>query len=98
MANPNLKVQTFDNYIDEVEQKFDSFIDHGTDHELFLSGYLHGHFSLIVSQASLAGDVSIQAVDKRMRDSLREAFAKGELEADDQAQAYAMWETVAQPG
>lgn len=96
MADPVQKDLTFDRFVEEVEQKFDSFIDHGTDHELFLSGYLHGHFSLIVSQASLADDTSVQAVDTRMRESLREAFANGELEAEDQTHAYAMWEAVSQ--
>jgi hypothetical protein len=44
-------------YLDEKEAKLDAFIDSGTDHELFVASYIHGHYSVIAAQ--LLGAISV---------------------------------------
>ena len=77
----------FGRFVDAMEASFDSFVEHGSDQELFLAGYLHGHFSLVVSEAELATDFSVDNLQVRMQASLSEAYQKKELSTDDQQQA-----------
>ena len=86
--------ERFNQIVNSIEQAFNDFVDNGTDQELFLSGYLHGHFSLVVSQAELAQDLTLEGMKSRMEASLQNAFSQGELAHDDQGQALAMWETL----
>ncbi|MCV2883086.1 YfcL family protein [Aestuariibacter sp. AA17] len=89
-------VTEFEQQVDIIERKLEGYVEHGTDEELFLSGYLHGHFSLVVSQALLAKEYAMSALDARMRASLHNAFDAKELEQADQALALSMWERLAQ--
>ena len=90
MNNQDLTL-SFNQVVDAIEQALNDFVDTGSDHELFLSGYLHGHFSLAVSQSQLAEDTSVSGLDVRMKNSLQGAFDDGELEAEDQQAVFAMW-------
>lgn len=87
-------VQAFNQKVDGIEMALSGFVDHGTDHELFLSGYLHGHFSLVVSQAEIDTDMALEGLDNRMKKSLAEAFEQGELEPVDQQLALDMWQSL----
>lgn len=43
-------------YAEKLEPVFDHAVETGSDDELFASGYLRGHFDLIVAQCDLAGE------------------------------------------
>lgn len=36
-------------YLDKKEAFLDSYIDTGSDHELFVASYIHGHFSVVAA-------------------------------------------------
>jgi hypothetical protein len=87
----NLK---FNQFVSTAEQFFDSVVEHGTDHELFISGYLSGHFSLVVSQAEQQHEFILALLDGRMRDSLSLAFENQELVLQDQNDVVLLWERL----
>ena len=82
----------FENQIDVIQDYLDSMVDEGSDQELFIAGYLNGHFSLAVSRCQLKAELTIAAVDTEMRESLKGAFDNNELEADDQQAVYVFWQ------
>ena len=84
------KEEIFETFVADMEASLDSFVEHGSDHELFLAGYLHGHFSLVTSEAQLASDLCTRALLARMQQSLSEAYENKELCVEDQGHADAM--------
>lgn len=40
----------------ELDAVFDQIVAEGTDDELFASGYLRGHFDLVVARLTMAGE------------------------------------------
>jgi len=40
----------------EIDAEFDRIVAQGSDDELFASGYLRGHFDLIVARLTMAGE------------------------------------------
>lgn len=87
-----LSEQAFAAYIDKVQMLFDSMVEEGSDQELFISGYLNGHFSLISSVCFNAQELSVAQLDGRMRESLQQAFENDELQSADQEQVMAFWQ------
>lgn len=45
---------SLENYFDQVEAFLDSFIENGNEQELFVSSYLHGHFSVVAAGVLLS--------------------------------------------
>lgn len=84
----------FESQLDEIQQYLDKVVDDGTDQELFISGYLSGHFSLVASQCCLNNMMTLSQLDEQLQLSLRSAFASGELETKDQAQVLAFWQNL----
>ncbi|MCC2605904.1 YfcL family protein [Planctobacterium marinum] len=87
MQNTN----NFEALVDNIQLKFDQVVEQGSDQDLFVAGYLSGHFSLVVSQCQLQGQESIEALNQGMLASLDKAFADGELEETDQSDVKAFW-------
>ncbi|MBC3764521.1 YfcL family protein [Neptunicella marina] len=87
---------SFDQYVDVIESQFDAAVENGSDQELFMSGYLHGHFSLVVSQCEQSNNTSVPACNEAMLDSLQQAFDKKELEPEDQQQVLDYWHALHQ--
>lgn len=88
---------SFSQFVDAAEQYLNDIVNDGTDHELFISGYLYGHFSLVVSQLiGLETDLPTKLfkLDSEMRQSLKEAFENKELEEGDQLDVFALWGKV----
>ena len=83
----------FTQLIDQIQAHFDSIVETGDDQELFISGYLNGHFSLVANQCLNEQQFTIEALQARMQESLKYAFENGELEQDDQQAVYAFWQS-----
>jgi hypothetical protein len=73
-------------YLDAKECFLDQFIDQGSDHALFVSSYIHGHFSVVAANMPH----NIENVDKftrdfntRLHDTIERAIADKELSEDD---------------
>ena len=86
----------FEVLVDGIQEKFDAVVVDGTDQELFVAGYLSGHFSLVVSQCQLAEQTILEALNNQMKSSLDKAFASGDLEEADQKDVLAFWQQCQQ--
>ncbi len=78
--------------IDRIQSHFDSLVEAGSDQELFISGYLNGHFSLVTSQCINEQLLEIDDLDRKMQESLSVAFNNEELQTEDQHQVFVFWE------
>lgn len=92
MDNSQMNNTEFHTLVDNIQAFMDSMVNEGSDQDLFIAGYLSGHFSLALSQCELSGDLRKQTLDDATRASLTKAIADGELEAEDQKDAWAFWE------
>lgn len=81
----------FELFVANVETAFDTVVTEGTDHELFIAGYLSGHFSLVVSHAQQLQEYHLELLYNRMKHSLNNAFADNELIAADQSDVWQLW-------
>jgi len=81
----------FETLVDNIQYKFDQVVEQGSDQDLFVAGYLSGHFSLVVSQCQLQGQETVEALNLGMLASLDKAFADGELEETDQQDVKTFW-------
>ena len=86
------EVETF---IVQIETSLDRYIDIGTEDELFVSGYLHGHFSLVASRALQQPNSSIELLKSLLLNSLDKAFANNELDEEYQQKVISMWNKLA---
>ncbi|WP_416305243.1 YfcL family protein [Neptunicella sp. SCSIO 80796] len=84
----------FQVFINAIQQRLDDAVDHGCDEQLFFSGYLNGHFSLVVSQALSEQEYDKQGLQQRMMDSLQRAFDDNELEPADQQKVTQYWDNI----
>ena len=80
--------------VDTIEAQLDMIVDSGTDDELFIASYFHGHFSLAVSQ--VPEDVDDKMVFRRqtLTANLNDAFVNRELEATDQQKIWTLLERL----
>ena len=83
---------SFESIVDKIQDYMDSMVDEGSDQDLFIAGYLSGHFSLVVSQCQLNGNQTREELNKVMGESLQSAFSNGELEKTDQKDALEFWQ------
>ncbi|MDN7124692.1 YfcL family protein [Pseudidiomarina terrestris] len=74
--------EKFDQFIEQLEQVFDQAVHDGDDDELFASGYLRGHFDLVVAQLELHDRAEPAAVLPSLKAALDET--KHELSPADQ--------------
>lgn len=49
----------FDQQVEQLEAVLDEAVVSGDDDELFASGYLRGHFDLVVAQLEMAGNADV---------------------------------------
>lgn len=79
-----------------LEKSILALIDNGVDEanadELFAGGYLRGHLSIAAAQAEAQGEQQIEALDTRVRLSLQQAIAAGELSPPDRMLVLEMWQ------
>lgn len=92
----SLNEAQFSDLIDELQNSFDTIVETGDDQELFISGYVNGHFSLVASQCFNEQAYSVAELDNKMQSSFNHAFADGELQEEDQEYARAFWQSCLQ--
>lgn len=82
----------FSQYVNILEAVFDEAVVAGNDDELFASGYLRGHFDLVVAQLELAEGVSDSGAQQRLLPELAAALdaTRSELKPQDQQHVQAM--------
>lgn len=87
-------------YFDDKEAFLDQFIQSGKDHELFISSYIHGHFSVsaahtlqVLSQINTTQD-AIDYFNQHLTHSIQEAVNAGELIHKDAHDVLEMLDTL----
>ncbi|RDV24619.1 YfcL family protein [Alteromonas aestuariivivens] len=86
--------QNFIQSVSHIEQQLDAVVDHGSDDELFVASYLQGHFAVLARQLEMRADADITLLDEAMKNSLKQAFAQKELDAEDQDKVAALWQRL----
>lgn len=85
---------TLDAYLEHKEAFLDAFIDSNSDHDLFVSSYIHGHFSVeaakVCSQAQLTLNEAIIYFELLLNSSIASAIANKELNNTDAKDVQAM--------
>jgi hypothetical protein len=80
---------------DKMQAHLDSFIADGSDHELFIASYLHGHFDVAVANVEKLierGEASPILTLQAMLDAqLQKAFDNNELSTEDAGQVTALF-------
>ncbi|RUO78277.1 YfcL family protein [Pseudidiomarina taiwanensis] len=84
---------SFQHYVAQLEAVFDQAVQSTSDDELFASGYLRGHFDLVVAQLELANDAQVEALMPALEAAV--TAAKHELSPADQAHIAAFMEKLA---
>ena len=83
----------FNDYVQALETVFDQAVTEGSDDELFASGYLRGHFDLVVAQLELNDAAQTSAVLPAVQASVD--HAKHELAPADMVHIQAMLQRLA---
>ena len=69
---------------DNAQLYFDSFVETGSDDELFASGYLRGHVDLIIGTAMVEeSELTLEDFVSNVESSVNKAIKNGELEQND---------------
>ncbi|MFT7259183.1 MAG: hypothetical protein ACI9MS_001038 [Glaciecola sp.] len=80
---------------DKMQAHLDSFIADGSDHELFIASYLHGHFDVAVANVEKLieeGDANpISTLQATLDAQLQKAFENNELSSEDAEQVTALF-------
>ncbi|AVJ55483.1 hypothetical protein C5610_03680 [Idiomarina sp. OT37-5b] len=69
--------------VEQLEAVFDQAYVDGTDDELFASGYLRGHFDLVIAKMEMNGETDPALIMPHLRAAVEQA--KHELAPADQA-------------
>ncbi|MDG1122414.1 MAG: YfcL family protein [Glaciecola sp.] len=88
------KKLSFAEFIDAVEQDLDNIVVNGSDDELFISSYFHGHFSLAVSMVSDTSQDLLSSLDEILTQNLTDAFTNQELDKPDQQKIWNLWQRL----
>ncbi|TRY29624.1 YfcL family protein [Aliiglaciecola sp. M165] len=84
----------FNHFVDQAEAKLDEVVVSGSDDELFIASYLHGHFSLAVSQVLQSDNICLNILNDVLLSNLNDAFANKELEQRDQHKVFTLWSDI----
>ena len=85
---------TITTIIAHAEAYFSDVVEQGSDQQLFISGYLHGHFSLVLATVAQQNIQSAEQFKAILLTSLERAFAKHELDVPDQIETTALVERL----
>ena len=80
--------------VDTIEAQLDTIVDSGSDDDLFIASYFHGHFSLAVSQVPDDAADKIQQLRHTLTANLNDAFANRELIDADQDKIWTLLERL----
>lgn len=100
----NQLIPQYHQYLDMKEAFLDAFIDKGSDHDLFIASYIHGHFSVVAANLLNAiNESSDQPFDLlqyqeqtalTLRQSINTAIKNNELSKTDATDVKVMLEAL----
>lgn len=83
MTTTTNDLQALQTLVEQLDVVFDEAVTEGDDDELFASGYLRGHFDLVVAQLELSGTAKPEHLLPALQESIQ--ASKHELQPADQA-------------
>ena len=105
-----MTVEDFERYLERAEAYLDSFIEAGTEQELFAASYIHGHFSVVAAkliksvfdfcedEKALANQTRlgnlIQQFESDLKNSIEIAIESNELSTADAEDVLLMLDTL----
>jgi len=82
----------------KMQAHLDSFIVDGSDHELFIASYLHGHFDVAVANVEKlieqGEDNPISNLQMTLDKQLKKAFENNELSSQDAEQVISLFNSL----
>jgi hypothetical protein len=85
---------------DKMQAHLDSFIVDGSDHELFIASYLHGHFDVAVANVEKLIEQGennpISTLQVTLDKQLQKAFGNNELSTSDAEQVNTLFNSLFQ--
>ena len=100
----NQLISQYHQYLDIKEAFLDAFIDKGSDHDLFIASYIHGHFSVVsanllneINESSHQSSDLLQYQEQTARalsQSIDVALANSELSTGDASDVKVMLEAL----
>ncbi|WP_341501544.1 YfcL family protein [Gallaecimonas sp. GXIMD4217] len=85
----------YDAFLENAQTELDQLVVTGSDDELFASGYLQGHLSLVSGHYELEVEQpELAELKNRVQASLEQAIAKGELNEQDQQLVIGLWQRL----
>lgn len=81
-----------EHYEQQLEQWINEIVVTGDDDALFASGYLQGHFAVVLSELEVEADHSVAALDDKMQNCLK--LAAKELEDHDYRLVADAWQSL----
>ncbi len=85
----------YNTFLENAQAELDQLVVTGSDDELFASGYLQGHLSLISGHYELeVAQPELAELKSRVQASLDLAIAKGELNEGDQQLVNSLWQRL----
>ncbi|MFW8590087.1 YfcL family protein [Glaciecola sp. 2405UD65-10] len=82
-----MSYSNIEQYLVSKESFLDAFIDTGTEHDLFVSSYIHGHFSVQAAQLAVDETQStvslIESFEQSLQASIFGAIENNELSPSD---------------
>jgi hypothetical protein len=103
-------LSSFEDYLEAKENYLDSFIADGSDQDLFVASYIHGHFSVVAANLVASFDTDdlpitgvksndqhhkmTQAFNIELKTCIENAISKGELSSKDSVDVRNMLSTL----
>lgn len=81
-----------EHYEQRLEQWISNIVVTGDDDALFASGYLQGHFAVVLSELEAQSEQGIEALDEKMQECLK--LAAKELEDHDYRLVSDAWQSL----
>lgn len=81
-----------EHYEQQLEQWISEIVVTGDDDALFASGYLQGHFAVVLSELEAQSEQGIEALDEKMHECLK--LAAKELEDHDYRLVNDAWQSL----
>lgn len=86
-------IEQFSAYLDDKEGMLDAYIDAGSEHDLFIASYIHGHFSVVAANimhsANSPQNLGVTLAQWQLQtqemlsSSIEQAIVNNELAGDD---------------
>lgn len=91
-------LSVFDSSVSSLVDAIDEFlfepVENGSEDDLFIASYLHGHFSVVAAGVADDHQSPLSAMDEGMKSSLEKAFSNNEVTLEDAEKVSALWRKV----